>query len=252
MHGGQQWGWLGVGWNGDSVHLMDAGQRAAWAADGVFVIRDALSADDIRALKELVHARTAQASTYIHPEPDARGVLPVLSWGVPEDVKDLWGGSRPGSGLLGWGAPMVSLVAHPRALPCLQEAFGGRDFRLDHDYVFQLSGSAEGTQRGGLHGSLNTETITCVWELSDVTEADGGFVRCAMPTSICLHGSLKSVPISGGAARLAPRGLRVALPAGRGLAMAPVPAADGARSLPSGRLHRCAAAITPCPASAPD
>ena len=172
----------GPGWNGDSVHLMDAGQRAAWAADGMFVIRDGLSADDIRALKELVHARAAQASTYIHPGPDARGVLPVLSWGVPEDAGDLWGGNRPGSGLLGWGSPVTSLVAHPRALPCLQEAFGGRDFRLDHDYVFQLRGSAEGTQRGGLHGSLNTETITCVWELSDVSEADGGFVRCARPT----------------------------------------------------------------------
>ena len=76
---------------------------------------------------------------------------------------------------------MMELVAHPAVLPCLTEAFGaGVPFRLDHDYAFLLRAIAAGAaaaqrQRGGLHGGPGSATITCVWELEDVTAHDGGF-----------------------------------------------------------------------------
>lgn len=155
---------------------MNASQRTAWAKDGVFVVSSALDATSVKALRAVLLSRTADASDYIHPGTDS-----VLAFGVPEDVKDTkWGGRRPGSGLLSLSPAIVELVAHPAVLPCLRDAFGtGVPFRLDHDYSFLLrSNSASatmGTQRGGLHGSLQAETITCVWELEDVAAHDGGF-----------------------------------------------------------------------------
>ena len=151
---------------------MDPSQRRAWAEDGVFVIRNALDTDSVQALRAVLRARTADASDYIRPGSDT-----VLAFAVPEDVFDTkWGGRRPGSGLLSLSPAIVALVAHQAVLPCLQEAFGaGVPFRLDHDYAFLLRGSATGTQRGGLHGSLGANHITCVWELEDVTAHDGGF-----------------------------------------------------------------------------
>ena len=139
----------------------------------MFVIRNALNEDSVQALRAVLRARTADASDYIRPGSDT-----VLAFAVPEDVLDTkWGGRCPGSGLLSLSPAIVALVAHPAVLPCLQEAFGaGVPFRLDHDYAFLLRGTpATGTQRGGLHGSLGANHITCVWELEDVTAHDGGF-----------------------------------------------------------------------------
>ena len=158
---------------------MDDVQRAAWAEDGVFIVRGALSPASVDALRAALLARAADASDYILP-----GTRSVLAWAVPEDVRDTkWGGRRPGSGLLSLSPAMMELVAHPAVLPCLTEAFGaGVPFRLDHDYAFLLRAIAAGAaavqrQRGGLHGvrGPGSATITCVWELEDVTAHGGGF-----------------------------------------------------------------------------
>ena len=65
------------------LHAMDPSQRAAWAADGVFVVRNALDAASVEALRDLLRSRAADASDYIQPGSDA-----CLAFAVPEDKRD--------------------------------------------------------------------------------------------------------------------------------------------------------------------
>jgi hypothetical protein len=98
---------------------MDAAQRAAWEADGVFVVCNALSATQVLDLDALLEAHVALAEAsgrtiYGNQRSPATGLLPVLAFAVPEDVNDdRYGGNELGSGMLSWGAPMLDLVACP-------------------------------------------------------------------------------------------------------------------------------------------
>lgn len=165
---------------------MDAAQRAAWEEDGVFVVREALSPSALAELNTLVDAQLAEAEgwaespVWVPRQRDSKGVLPLVAFGVPEDVNDLrWGGNASGSGLLSWGPPVLALLDCPVVLGCLREIFADRGGpRLDHDYCHVIRRSADqpsGTVRGGLHGALSSEHVTCVFELNDVAPPERGF-----------------------------------------------------------------------------
>ena len=165
---------------------MDAAQRAAWEEDGVFVVREALSPSALAELNTLVDAQLAEAEgwaespVWVPRQRDSKGVLPLVAFGVPEDVNDLrWGGNASGSGLLSWGPPVLALLDCPVVLGCLREIFADRGGpRLDHDYCHVIRRSADqpsGTVRGELHGALSSEHVTCVFELNDVAPPERGF-----------------------------------------------------------------------------
>ena len=93
---------------------MDAAKRAAWEADGVFVVCNALSATQVLDLDALLEAHVALAEAsgrtiYGNQRSPATGLLPVLAFAVPEDVNDdRYGGNELGSGDIGDGRHWAS------------------------------------------------------------------------------------------------------------------------------------------------
>ncbi|MEL6458225.1 MAG: phytanoyl-CoA dioxygenase family protein [Cyanobacteria bacterium J06621_15] len=148
-------------------------ERYLFDLQGFLVVENALSDNEILALKEIVNKQVA-----IENQPSASKLR--------------------FDSLLSWGKPFLNLIDNPRITPYLSEFLGGK-FRLDHDYIHLIRqglGPIGCNLHGGgtpydptqyysfRNGRIYNGLLAVAYELNDVHPGDGGFA--------CIPGSHKS------------------------------------------------------------
>ena len=140
-------------------------ERYLFDVNGYMTIPNALSSEQVSVINALMDEKLKE-----HPTPQA--------------------GSISFANVLAWRGPMIDLIDNPRVTGCLEEICGP-NFRLDHNYAFNLR---PGFKDGGayiLHGGaipfepnhhygvydgkVYGAEVAVVYLLNDVHEGDGGF-----------------------------------------------------------------------------
>jgi len=152
----------------ESQQAMNEIERYLFDLHGYIVVEDALSADELATLNQLVEEKA----------------LPDL---------DLTKNKASFHSFLNWGQPFVDLLDHPRLMPYLKTMLGD-GFRLDHYYGIYLR---DGAGPLNLHGGntpydppeyyhfrndkMYNGLVVVGWNLTDTGPESGGF--CCIPGS---------------------------------------------------------------------
>ena len=184
-----------------SDHRKTPSQKENYLFDlrGYLVVKNALSADQVRDLSDRLEAHREAGDTFLGSDRTVFRAEGDNAWASPS--------------LLEWGGTYIDLIDLPTTAPYLQ-AFLGVGYRLDHDYLnvigearpgtLYLHGGGQGAGGGPLdvvgptdggqcyfrynNGRFYNGLVAVAYELSDVTPSAGGFA--------CVPGSHKgNVPL---------------------------------------------------------